>query len=423
MNNNYTVYHLHSHLSNGVTNIDSITKFEEYVDYAASLGMNAIAFSEHGSVFQWVKKKEYIEKKGMKYIHAQEFYVTEELFKEPDTEEYEKALTELCESLLGTDPMEAQQVVGEFIESNRTKIRDNYHVILIAKNFDGVCELNELSSKAFNKEDGHFYYVPRITMDELISTSDNILITTACVGGTLCKGTSEVQTKMLEFLIANKHRCFLEIQHHMDDVQIQYNRYLVRISEKYGIPLIAGTDTHALNEEHLVGRSVLQKSKNVFFENEKTWDLVFKTYKELIAAYKKQCSIPMDVVIKAINNTNVLADMIEEFELDRTYKYPHLWENPMETFRSKIMDGIKRRGVDKYPNYQEYLDRIEHELKAYEHNGAIDFMLLMEDIINWCIENDVMVGYGRGSVNGSVIAWLLGITEMDSIKHKLNFER
>lgn len=131
----------------------------------------------------------------------------------------------------------------------------------------------------------------------------------------------------------------------------------------------------------------------------------------------------MEVVKEAINNTNVLANMIEEFNIDRTYKYPHLWENPMKTFQNKIMQGIKKRGVDKYPNYQEYIDRIKHELKAYEHNGAIDFMLLMDDIISWCIENDIMVGYGRGSVNGSVIAWLLGITEMDSIKHNLNFER
>ncbi len=89
----------------------------------------------------------------------------------------------------------------------------------------------------------------------------------------------------------------------------------------------------------------------------------------------------------------------------------------------KIEEGIVRRGVDKYPNYQEYRNRIEEELKAYRHNGAIDFMLLMEDILNWCRTQDIQVGYGRGSVNGSVIAWLLGITEMDSIKHNLNFER
>lgn len=64
MSKNYTVYHLHSMLSNGVTNIDSVTKYEEYVDYASSLDMKALAFSEHGSIFQWVKKKNYIESKG-----------------------------------------------------------------------------------------------------------------------------------------------------------------------------------------------------------------------------------------------------------------------------------------------------------------------------------------------------------------------
>ena len=131
----------------------------------------------------------------------------------------------------------------------------------------------------------------------------------------------------------------------------------------------------------------------------------------------------MSVIEEAINNTNVLADMVEEFEIDRSYKYPHLWEDPMQTFKDKIMQGIKERGVDKYPNYQEYIDRVNHELKAYEHNGAIDFMLLMDDILSWCVTQDIRVGYGRGSVNGSVIAWLLRITEMDSIKHNLNFER
>lgn len=131
----------------------------------------------------------------------------------------------------------------------------------------------------------------------------------------------------------------------------------------------------------------------------------------------------MEVVLEAIENTNRLADMVEEFPLDESYKYPHLWADSEGTFLRKIEEGIVRRGVDKYPNYQEYRDRIEEELKAYRHNGAIDFMLLMEDILNWCRTQDIQVGYGRGSVNGSVIAWLLGITEMDSIKHNLNFER
>lgn len=382
--NNYVTIHLHSMLSNGTTNIDSVTNFRDYVSKAKELGMKAMCFSEHGNIFEWLHKKEVIEKAGLKYIHGVEAYITEDL-------------TE--------------------------KIRDNYHCVLIAKNYDGVLELNQMVSNSFNRQDGHFYYMPRITYEELENTSDNIIISTACLGGILYKGTSTIKDKFINFLRRNKHRCFLEIQHHIDDGQKEYNKYLHILSQTINVPLIAGTDTHALNDEHIEGRSILQKSKNVFFADEASWDLTFKSYEELLAAYQKQNSLPMSVVKEAINNTNVLADMVEEFEIDRSYKYPHLWENPMQTFKDKIMQGIKMRGVDKYPNYQEYIDRVNHELKAYEHNGAIDFMLLMDDILSWCVTQDIKVGYGRGSVNGSVIAWLLGITEMDSIKHNLNFER
>ena len=420
---NYTVYHCHSDLSNGVTNIDSITKFEEYVDYAASLGMKAFAFAEHGSVFQWVKKKVYIEKKGMKYIHAEEFYVTEELFQEPKTEEYQKRLTELTESLLGTDPEIAQQEIEAFIEDNKTKVRDNYHVVLIAKNYDGVCELNELSSKAFNKEDGHFYYAPRITMDELVNTSDNILVTTACIGGILCKGNKEIQTRMMEFLVANKHRCYLEIQHHIDRLQIEYNKYLVSISEKYNIPLIAGTDTHALNKTHLIGREILQKAKDVKFDNESKFDMTFKTYEELVNCYKAQNGISENKYLEAIENTNHMADRIEEFKLDYSYKYPKLYDDSLGVFKQKIIQGIKDRGVNKYSNFQEYKDKINYELGTYQHNGSIDFMLLEEDYKTALRKQGVYCGYSRGSVSGSIIAYLLGITDVDSIKYKLNFER
>ena len=76
---NYTVYHIHSDLSNGVTNVDSVTKYGEYVEYAQSLGMKAFGFSEHGSVFEWYHKKCKIESCGMKYIHGEEFYLTESL--------------------------------------------------------------------------------------------------------------------------------------------------------------------------------------------------------------------------------------------------------------------------------------------------------------------------------------------------------
>ena len=385
MNKNYTVLHCHSMLSNGITNIDSITKYSEYINKAKELGMKALAISEHGSVFEWYHKKVDMEKVGIKYIHAEEFYVTETL---------------------------------------NEKIRDNYHCLLIAKNHKGFLELNRLSSKSFNRDDNSFYYVPRISYEDLKNTSENIIICTACLGGILSKGNVELKNDFFNFILDNKERCFFELQPHLDNNQIEYNKLLYDIANEYGINCVMCTDTHALNSEHIKGRNILQKAKGIYFEGEDNFHLEFMSYDELIELCKQQNAIPFEGYLKAIEQTNIIADMIEPWDIDYTYKYPHLWGNDSESvFRNKINQGIIYRGVNEYPNYQEYLDRIEYEMKAYIHNNAIDFMLLMEDIVAWCREQDIGIGYGRGSANGSVIAWLLGITEMDSIKHKLNFDR
>ena len=382
---NYTILHLHSMLSNGVTNIDSVTPYDQYIDKAHELCMTAMAFSEHGSVLGWVKKKLHMEELGMKYIHAEEFYLTNTLDE---------------------------------------KVRDNYHCLLIAKNYAGVLELNKLSSKSFNRDDNSFYYVPRITIEDVKNTSDNIIVSTACLGGVLNKAPEPIRQDFFYWLRRHPDRCFLEIQPHISAEQKRYNQALWALSKRSGLRLLMCTDTHALNAEHVEGRKILQKAKNIHFDGEDEFYLEMLSYDELVSLCKIQNALPMEVYLDAIEMTNVVADMVEPFELDYSYKYPHLWGDDSEqVLRAKIAEGIKWRGVDKLPNYQEYLDRIEYEMKAYIHNGAIDFMLLMEDIIAWCKTQDILVGYGRGSCNGSVIAYLLGITEMDSIKHGLNFER
>ena len=385
MMENYTVLHLHSDMSNGVTNIDSCTKYIDYIIRAEELGMKAMAFSEHGSVFAWDLKKEDMEKHGLKYIHAEEFYVTE--------------------------------TVDE-------KIRDNWHCLLIAKNWDGVREINKLASISFGRNDGHYYYAPRITFDDLLHTSDNIIISTACLGGILNRASKDIQERFIKFLSENKHRCFLEIQHHNVAEQIAYNRKLYSISKKYGIRLVAGTDTHSLNEQHAEGRKILQRSKNIFFEDEEGWDLTFKSYDELCEAYKKQCSLPEGVYLEAIKNTNVIADMVEPFEIDRHTKYPHIYDNPVETFKKKINEGYKNNKYlkERYPR-NVVSSRLKEELAVYEKVGAIDFMLLETYIREWEAKNGIESGYGRGSVSGSLIAYALGITQMDSLKFNLNFFR
>jgi len=382
--NNYTVYHLHTDMSNAFTTMDSVTNYKEYIKKAKELDMKALAFSEHGSVLSWINKKMACEENGIKYIHATEAYIT-------------KSLDE--------------------------KIRDNMHCILIAKNLEGVKEINKLSSASFNKKDNHMYYNPRISYEELKNTSDNIIITTACLGGILNSNNDELENDFIDFMQKNKHRCFLEIQHHNVDEQIEYNKKMYSISKEKDIPLIAGSDTHALNEKHMMGRKLLQKRKNIHFESEDGWDLSFKTYNEFMDCFKEQNSLPKDVYIQAIENTNRMADMVEEFGLDFSNKYPSMYENSEEVFRNKIKEGIKWREIDKKDNYDEYLKRIDYEIETFKHNGAVDFMLLEEKIKTEMRNRDIHAGYSRGSVSGSLVAYILGITEVDSIKYNMNFER
>ena len=382
---NYTVLHCHTELSNGTTNIDSVTKYEDYIKRASELGMKAIAITEHGNILSFLKKKDCCEKYGLKYIHGIEAYLTETI---------------------------------------DTKIRDNYHCCLYARNWEGVKELNKLISNSYNRNDNHFYYTPRILIDDLFKTSDNIIVASACLGGVFNKGNDEVKKRMLDFFIKNKDRCFLEIQHHNVKDQIEYNKYLFKLSQEYGLKLVTNTDTHCLDKKHVKGRDILQRAKNIRFDNEDGWDLTFKSYDELIESYKQQNSLPMFVILEAMENTNRIADMIEEFTMDKSYKYPKLYDNSEDVLKQKINEGVIRTGIDKLPNYEtEYLPRIYSELETYKHNGAVDFLLLDENIKTWGREHDIYPGYSRGSCSGSLICYLLGITDVDSVLHKLNFER
>lgn len=382
---NYVIYHLHSDLSNGVTNIDSVTKFGKYVERAKECGMKALGFSEHGSLFEWWHKKTAIENAGMKYLHGVEAYLTESL---------------------------------------NEKVRDNYHCVLIARNYEGFLELNQLVSHSFNRKDNHYYYVPRISFDELFNTSDNIIITTACIGGVLGKAEEPTKERYIRFLTKNKHRCFLEIGHHLDEKQVAYNKQLVALHNDTGIPLIAGTDTHVLDDRHNKGRSILQLGKNIHFDGEDMWDLRFKTYDELQTSYAAQKALPKDIYLEAIENTNLLADMVESFEIDCGTKYPDIYDNPRETFVNKIKESVETHPYALKNHSRAELDkRISDEIEVYEKTESVDFMLLQTYIREWEKSQGIECGYSRGSVSGSMVAYLLNITQMDSIRFNLNFFR
>lgn len=365
--------------------MDSVTGYKDYINAAKECGMTAFGFSEHGNFYLYKKKKDYIESNGMKYLHGIEAYLTENIDE---------------------------------------TVRDNYHVVLIAKNYDGFKELNTLQSHAFER-DGHYYYAPRITFDELCNTSDNVICTSACLGSAIGKGNDVIREKFIQFLAEHKDRCFLEIQHHNVEKQKQYNLYLLELHNKYGIPLIAGTDTHCLNKEHEDARKIMQAAKHVVFnDDEAGWDLTFKTYDQLVAAYELQNCLPEEVYLEAIENTNVMADMVEPIVFDTSFKYPKIYDNSKEKLHKMMFDEQAVQSiVDEGYTKEEVLDRLQEEYDTFVAVDAVDYILLIKYIVDWAHSNDMWQGPARGSAASSLALYELGVTEVNPLKHGFKFWR
>lgn len=406
----YTPYHIHDDTSNCNGYADSCTKYDEYIKLAKQQGMKSIAFSNHGGIYDWVKKKQSCDKNGIKYIHGVELY--------------------LCINL----------------EDNTR----GFHIGLYSKNWEGVKELNSLVSKATSKgvlddnTDRHMYYNPRISFEELMNTSDNIIVTTACLASALWKlGDKEIikeengmnkykyniqkRTELLEWLSKNNSRCFLEIQYHKCEHQKKFNIKLYEWSKKYNIPLIAGTDTHSSNKYKAECRTILQKSKNSFYGEEDEFDLIWKTYDELVESFEIQNTLQTDVILEAINNTNKLADMVDDFTLDRTFKYPNLYGNNAKLLWKnrifKMLKYKKENNIIDVNRFEEYKQAILEEFNVMSSLGMESFMIFMSELMEWAKDNNINSSPCRGSVGGSVIAYITDIITVDPIKWRTVFSR
>ena len=376
MGENYTVYHLHSDRSL----LDSCTNFKAYIDKASELGMKAIGFSEHGNIYNWTEKKMYCDKKGIKYLHGCEMYLT---------------------------------------KTHEEKVRDNYHTILIAKNSEGFKELNTLIDLSTKEE--HTYYKNRISYDEFLNISDNIIKISACLASPLNK---EKDKEWFDKL-AKKYD-YYEIQYHSDrdGDQIRYNQMLYELSKKNNIPLIVGTDTHNLNKYKSECRKILKKRKKMTYDNEDDFDLTFKSYDEVVEMFNIQGSLPIDVVLEAIENTNIMADSCEEIILDTSIKYPQLSENDEELFTQRIYEKLKYKIENNIIEKDTvYLDRLNEEIAVFKKLNMCSFMLFMSELVTWCLENGIPVGPCRGSVGGSLVAYILDIIDVNPITWKTVFSR
>lgn len=401
---NYTVYHLHTELSL----LDSCTNFKLYVDRAKELGQTAICFTEHGNCYNWIEKKEYCEEQGIKYLHGVEVYLTKELY------EYPEVPDEWYESHLGCDEKETQEGLSEFLEENKKKVRDNYHTVLIARNYEGVKEINTLLDKSTQED--HFYYKNRITFDEFKNISDNVIKISACLASPLNKLRDESLIPYYDYL---------EVQPHVNsEEQKEYNQWLYQMSIKYNKPLIAGTDTHSLDNYKAACRSILQKAKHIIFTNEDEFDLTYKSYDELVQMFKAQNSLPEEVYLEAIENTNKMADSVETFVLDKSFKYAKCYDDDEAVLKQRVNEGYRdklRRGVIK--KNPQYAANVKEEFRVFKKIGMLGFMLFMSDLVRWCWANGIPIGYCRGSVGGSTIAYLTDIIDVDPIVWHTVFSR
>lgn len=376
------------------------------------------------------------------------------------------------------------------------KQRDNYHTILIAKNFEGVKEINTLVD--LSTQSDHMYYKPRITFDEFFNISDNVIKISACLASPLSKypnfigklvdekiveleknketeanklyaelnseaakeawiedyaaiyntsyeiyveqcieksnnafdlqieeAKSELENAKIVYDKLMKTYDYYEIQPHVKSMdQIRYNKMLYEASKKYNKPLIAGTDTHSIDSYKAECRSILQKAKHIEFSNEDEFDLTYKSYDELVDMFRQQGSLPMDVVLEAIENTNRMADSVTDYELDTAFKYPILYDNEEEVFVERIYrmyhEKLDKGIIQPDPRYEE---NIKEELRVFKKIGMVGFMLFMSELVCWCWDNGIPIGFCRGSVGGSTIAYLTDIIDVNPVVWNTVFSR
>lgn len=364
------MYHCHSEYSL----LDSCTKYTDYVDLAVKNGSKALSISEHGKPLNWTEKWNACKKAGIRYIHSVEIYLTESLDE---------------------------------------KVRDNYHTVLMARNMDGVRELNALVSKSCDEQ--HFYYTNRLSFDEFLGLSNNIITTSACLASPLNK-LPETHPRYME--LARKYD-FLEVQAHNHPEQIEFNRRLLRLSKELGKPLIAGTDTHSSSKYKAECRAILLSAKHKSYGDEDAFDLTYKTYDELVEMFRAQGALPEDEYLRAIENTNLLYDMTEDIELDTTIKYPILYgtrENDSKMFVDTVERKFKEKlesGIIPPSQEQAFRAAIDEEMRVFQKLQMDGFMLSMSELICWCKSQGMAIGTARGSVGGSRVAYVTDIIDLN----------
>ena len=381
----FTHLHTHSHYSL----LDGLAKIDDLVARTKELGMNSLAITDHGNLYGAIEFYKKAKAGGIKPIIGIEAYMMPEQSSAGQTEKY-------------------------------------YHLILLCQNNAGWKNLLKLVTHA-NLEG--FYYKPRINKDYLRQHSEGLIALSGCISGEigrliLANKLQEAERVALDYQnIFGSGKFFLEIGHHPGIREtIKVRDAVVKISKKTGIPLVATHDIHYLKPEDAQYHDILLAVQTGNTLNDpdrlslKDDDFCMRSPAEMAEFFK---DLP-----EAIANTQTIADQCNlEIELHKIH-LPKFDAPDNASSIAYLKMLIDERVGKRYATIAPVIsDRIKYELGVIEKMGFADYFLIVQDLINWAKDRGIVVGPGRGSAAGSIVSYILGITDIDPIKFDLLFER
>jgi DNA polymerase-3 subunit alpha len=385
---NFTHLHVHTEYSL----LDGSNKIQEYVARVKELGMNSAAITDHGVMYGVIDFYRAAKAAGINPVIGCEVYVAPQ-------SRFDK-------------------------EAGHSDDR-YYHLVLLAENNQGYANLMKIVSKGFVEG---FYYKPRVDLEVLTQYHEGLIALSACLAGEvpryLEKGlydtAKEVALKYQEIFGAGNY--FLELQDHGISQQQTVNQQLLRIHEETGIPLVATNDVHYTYDTDVASHDILlciQTGKKLQDEDRMRYEggqYYVKSPEEMAALFP--------YAPEALENTQKIADRCHveiEFGVTKLPKF----DVPQGYDAWSYLNELCYKGLEEryQPVTEELKERLDYELGTIQKMGYVDYFLIVWDFIKYARDNDIIVGPGRGSAAGSLVAYTLGITKLDPMKYDLLFER
>ncbi len=383
---------VHLHLHTQYSLLDGACRIPELLKLATAYKMDSLAITDHGNMFGAIEFYLAAQKAGIKPIIGCEVYVAPKSRLDKSSSGIEDAAN---------------------------------HLILLAKDETGYQNLMKLVSLAYLEG---FYYRPRIDKDALAQHSLGLIGLSACLKGEIPsllrqKRPNDALKAADDYLnILGKTNFYLELQFNRIKEQDEVNLGLIKMSRELNIPLVATNDVHYLSRSNakiheallcIQTQTTLQDEKRMRFQTD---EFYFKSPQEMKDAFKE---IP-----EAVSNSLEIAGRCN---LELSFKQVHLpkYELPDNKSKDDFILELCENGIkEKYPGAGEDIrKRLEYELKTIKNMGFTSYFLIVWDFIHYAKENHIPVGPGRGSAAGSLVSFLMGITDIDPLKYKLLFER